>query len=252
MVSVRSPREIDRIRESSRIVYETLRSLGSQIKPGVEGKELDRSAEEFILFRGAAPAFKGYMGYPAALCISMNDEVVHGIPDHRKFKEGDIVGIDCGVLKDGYYGDGAWTFAVGEVSDQVEKLLAVTEAALYVGIEHASAGNHISDIGHSIQKHAEGFGFSIVRELVGHGIGTELHEDPQVPNYGHPGQGIELKEGMCLAIEPMVNAGGREIYTRSDGWTVCTRDGKPSAHFEHTIVVTRNGGKILSDGVLDG
>ncbi|MFQ6615987.1 MAG: type I methionyl aminopeptidase [Fidelibacterota bacterium] len=251
MVTVRSQREIDLIRESSRIVYETLKRVGENIRPGVTGDELDRLAEESILSRGGAPAFKGYMGYSSTLCISINDEIVHGIPDRRPFREGDVVSIDCGVLKNGYYGDSARTFAVGEISPEVKKLLEVTEEALYLGIRQARAGNRVSDIGHSIQTHVEEYGYSVVRELVGHGIGLKLHEDPQIPNYGPRGRGDVLKEGMCLAIEPMVNMGDSQIFTKEDGWTVCTRDGKPSAHFEHTVVVTSGGGRILSDGKLE-
>lgn len=251
MVNIRSRREIERIEESSKVVYETLTHLESRTVPGVTGEKLDRLAEDYIRSRRFVPAFKGYMGYPATLCISVNDEVVHGIPSSRELEDGDIVSIDCGVVKDGYYGDSARTFAVGEVPEEVRKLLEVTEKSLYIGIEQAVEGNHVSDIGHSIQGYVEKFGFSIVRELVGHGIGTQLHEDPQIPNFGNPGQGIELKEGMCLAIEPMVNLGMREIYTKSDGWTVCTRDGRPSAHFEHTVVISKRGARILSNGALD-
>ncbi|MFQ6674335.1 MAG: type I methionyl aminopeptidase [Fidelibacterota bacterium] len=252
MVTIRSSREIELICESSRIVYETLQYLEEKIGPGVTGNELDRLAEDYIVSRDAVPAFKGYMGYSSTLCISINDEVVHGIPSDRKLKDGDIVSVDCGVLKNGYYGDSARTFAIGSISSEMRKLLAVTERALRIGIEAARSGSHVSDIGHTIQGYVEANGFSIVRELVGHGIGIQLHEEPQVPNYGPPGRGIELKTGMCLAIEPMVNLGDKGIYTKSDGWTVCTKDGKPSAHFEHTIAVTEEGGRILSDGVLDG
>ncbi len=251
MVNIRNKREIDLIRESSQIVYETLTLLGENIKPGVTGEKLNKIAEKYIYSRGATPAFKGYMEYPKSICISINEEVVHGIPNRRKLNEGDIVAIDCGVLKDGYYGDSAWTYTVGQIDADVMKLMTVTEKALYIGIEQAKSGNRLSDIGHVIQSYVESHGFNVVRELVGHGIGTELHEDPQIPNYGDPGEGILLKSGMCLAIEPMVNLGGKEVYTRSDGWTVCTRDGKPSAHFEHTVVVSDNGGKILSDGTID-
>lgn len=251
MVSVRSEREIDLIRESSRIVYETLQRVIEEVRPGVTGKELDRMAEELILARGAVPAFKGYMGYSSTLCISINDEIVHGIPDDRPFAEGDIVSIDCGVVKNGYYGDSARTLAVGEIAPEVKKLLEVTEQALYLGIRQARVGNHVSDIGHAVQTHVERWGFSVVRELVGHGIGVQLHEEPQIPNYGPRGHGIILKEGMCLAIEPMVNLGDSHIFTKPDGWTVCTQDGKPSAHFEHTVVVTPEGGRILSDGTVE-
>ncbi|MEE9167390.1 MAG: type I methionyl aminopeptidase [Candidatus Neomarinimicrobiota bacterium] len=252
MVNIRSKGEIDRIGKSGRVVFDTLNLLENYIVPGSTGEELNRLAEEYIRSQGYVPAFNGYMGYPATLCVSINDAVVHGIPDRRQFRDGDIVSIDCGVVKDGYYGDSARTFAVGEVSEEVEKLLDVTEKSLYRGIEKAVVGNHVSDIGHSIQEYVEEFGFSIVRELVGHGIGTELHEEPQIPNFGEPGRGTILKEGMCLAIEPMVNLGLKEIYTKPDGWTICTKDGKPSAHFEHTVVVTSDEARILSNGTLDG
>ena len=251
MVAVRSQREIDCIRESSRIVYETLCLLEDKIQPGVRGEDLDRFAEDYICSQRAVPAFKGYLGYPATLCISINDVVVHGIPNGHLFEEGDIVSIDCGAVKNGYYGDSARTFPVGKISDNLQKLMEVTETSLYLGIKEAKAGNWVSDIGHAIQHYVEGFGFSVVRELVGHGIGTQLHENPQVPNYGDPGHGIELKPGMCIAIEPMINAGKKDIFTQEDGWSVCTRDGMQSAHFEHTIVVTEEGGKILSNGVQD-
>jgi len=252
MVNIRNQREIESIRESSQAVFKTLRLLEEYIKPGTTGKKLDKLAEDFICSQGFVPAFKGYMGYPSTLCISVNDEVVHGIPSDRELKDGDIVSIDCGVVKDDYYGDSAWTYGVGQVNNSVEKLLEVTKDSLYKGIIQAVEGNHVSDIGSSIQDYVEKNGFSVVRELVGHGIGIQLHEEPQIPNFGNPGQGVELKAGMCLAIEPMVNLGTKEIYTKSDGWTVCTRDGKPSAHFEHTIVVTLNGAKILSDGIING
>jgi len=252
MVSTRSVREIAKIRESSRIVYEILDFLEDKIVPGVTGKEIDSLAEEHIRSQGAEPAFKGYLGYPSTICFSKNEKVVHGIPDGRTLDDGDIVSIDCGAIKDGYYGDSARTYTVGSsIGEDVQKLLDVTERSLYVGIEQAKSGNHVSDIGHKIQEYVESFGFSIVRELVGHGIGTQLHENPQIPNYGDAGQGVELKAGMCLAIEPMVNLGGEEVYTEQDGWTICTRDGKPSAHFEHTIVVGEEGGRILSNGFFD-
>ena len=251
MVNIRSEREIGKIRESSRIVYETLSALSEKIVLGVTGKELDQYAETFIRSQGGEPAFKGYMGYPSTLCISINDEVVHGIPDARKFQNGDIVSIDCGVLKDDFFGDSARTYAVGDVASDVRNLMRITEEALYIGVEKAILGNHVSDIGHAIQSHVEEQGFSIVRELVGHGIGRELHEDPQIPNYGSPGQGVELKEGMCIAIEPMVNLGDKEIFTKDDSWTICTRDGKPSAHFEHTVLVWKAGAQILSNGVFE-
>ena len=251
MVNIRSEREIEQIRESGRVVYEILSALEERIVSGATGKELDRFAEQFIRSQGGEPAFKGYMGYPSSLCISINEEVVHGIPSNRPFVEGDIVSVDCGVIKDDYYGDSARTYSVGTIRPEVRDLMRVTEEALYHGIDSAVAGSRVSDIGHAVQSHVEAHGFSVVRELVGHGIGRELHEDPQVPNYGSPGQGVELKEGMCIAIEPMVNLGEKEIYTKDDGWTICTRDGEPSAHYEHTVVVSHEKGRILTNGVFE-
>ena len=252
MVRVRTRREIELIAESAQIVADTLDMLSTKVTSGVSLLELDAQAEEFIRSRNARPAFKGYMGFPATLCISVDDEVVHGIPSKSKLSEGQIVGIDCGAEKNGYYGDSARTFAVGNISDNNQDLMLTTEKALALGIEQAKPGNHVSDIGHAIQSFVEPKGFSIVRELVGHGIGTQLHEDPQVPNYGVPGMGDELKEGMCLAIEPMINCGRKEVYTAEDGWTIKTKDGYNSAHFEHTIAIRENGAEILSRSRLNG
>ena len=252
MVRVRTRREIELIAESAQIVADTLDMLSTKVTSGISLLELDAQAEEFIRSRNARPAFKGYMGFPATLCISVDDEVVHGIPSKSKLSEGQIVGIDCGAEKNGYYGDSARTFAVGNISDNNQDLMLTTEKALALGIEQAKPGNHVSDIGHAIQSFVEPKGFSIVRELVGHGIGTQLHEDPQVPNYGVPGMGDELKEGMCLAIEPMINCGRKEVYTAEDGWTIKTKDGYNSAHFEHTITIRENGAEILSRSQLNG
>ena len=248
MVRIRSNREIEMIRESCQIVADTLIMLNEHIKPGVTTGDLDRMAEEFIVKRGGRPAFKGYMGFPASLCISIDDVVVHGIPGKDKLLDGQVVGIDCGVEKNGYYGDSARTFAVGEISPKNRKLMDVTKAALMLGIQQAIPGNYVSDIGHAIQTHVESFGYSVVRELVGHGVGTELHEEPQIPNFGQPKQGYRLRAGMCLAIEPMINQGGKEVFTENDGWTVRTLDGQVSAHFEHTISITENSAQILSWG----
>jgi len=248
MVRVRNEREIDLIAESCQIVADTLDMLTNHIKPGAVLLELDSMAEDFIRSKGARPAFKGYMGFPASLCISIDEEVVHGIPAKRTLKEGQIVGIDCGAEKKGYYGDSARTFAVGKISADKKKLMDITKESLMRGIEAAKTGNYVSDIGHAIQTFVEAEGFSVVRELVGHGIGTSLHEDPQVPNYGVPKQGYKLQEGMCLAIEPMINLGEKEIFTDRDGWTVKTKDGKSSAHFEHTIAILSDGPKILTMG----
>ena len=252
MVSVRSNREIEHISESAQIVADTLDMLTEKVESGISLMELDTLAEEFIRSRDAIPAFKGYMGFPATLCISVDDEVVHGIPSNKILNNGQIVGIDCGALKNGYYGDSARTFPVGDISDQDKKLIEITQEALYLGIDEAVPGNYVSDIGHAIQKFVEPKGYSIVRELVGHGIGTNLHEDPQVPNYGDPGMGVKLKEGMCLAIEPMINRGGKEVYTLDDGWTIKTKDGYNSAHFEHTIAIRKDGPEVLSGSRLNG
>ncbi|MBD3275592.1 MAG: type I methionyl aminopeptidase [Candidatus Marinimicrobia bacterium] len=242
----RSAAEIEKIGESSQIVADTLQMLKSHIQPGIKTGDLDALAEDFIKSRDGRPAFKGYYGFPATLCISLNDEVVHGIPGERELEDGDIVSIDCGVEKNGYYGDHAITFTVGSVNKKVQKLLDITKESLAKGIEQARAGNHLYDIGHAVQAYAEEAGFSVIRKLVGHGIGTKLHEEPQVPNYGKEGTGPLLRPGMVLAIEPMLNEGKYDVYTGDDGWTVYTKDGKLSAHFEHTVAITENGPRILS------
>lgn len=251
MVNIKTQKEIERMRESCRIVSEVLRLLEEYIRPGVTTRELDSIAEDFIRSSGAEPAFKGYdpqktKAYPASICTSIDDEVVHGIPDGRKMSEGEIISIDVGVLKDGYYGDGARTFAVEKISEKKEFLLKVTREALERGIEQAVAGNRLHDISHAVQQHVEQAGFSVVRELAGHGIGKKLHEDPPVPNFGEPGTGIELREGMTLAIEPMVNIGTHKVRLMKDGWTVRTQDGEASAHFEHTVAVRKGRAEILT------
>ncbi len=246
MIYIRSPKEVAKIRTSNRIVAETLTLIGEEIRPGITTQQLDRMAEDYIHSCDAQPAFKGYNGFPATICTSIDEEVVHGIPGKRELREGEIIGIDVGVLKDGYYGDAAYTFAVGRVDEIRQSLMNVTEESLYIGIEQARSGNHLSDIGHAIQTYVESQGFSVVRTLVGHGIGTQLHEAPEVPNYGDPGRGPLLKTGMCLAIEPMVNAGTFEVELLADGWTMVTKDHKPSAHYEHTIAITDNDPLILS------
>ena len=223
-----------------------LKYLKAFIREGITTEELDRLAEEYIKRHGGIPAFKGYRGYPRSLCVSVNEEVVHGIPGKRKLKEGDIVSLDLGVLMDGYYGDAAITVPVGKVSELAKKLIKVTEEALYRGIEMARPGNRLSDISHAIQTHVEKAGFSVVREFVGHGIGKQLHEEPQVPNFGPPNRGPRLEPGMVLAIEPMVNTGTWEVRILPNGWTVVTADGGLSAHFEHTVAITDNGPEILS------
>ena len=208
---------------------------------------MDNKAEEYIVSCGARPAFKGYMGFPSTLCISIDDAVVHGLPHEGYLREGQIVGIDCGAELNGYYGDHAKTFAVGEISDEKNNLMQITKESLYKGIEQAKPGNYVGDIGHAVQSHAESNGYSVVRELVGHGIGEKLHEEPQVPNYGNPNQGYKLHAGMCIAIEPMINLGSKEVYTAKDGWTIFTMDGQVSAHFEHTIAIKEDGPHILSE-----
>ncbi len=246
MVYLRDRREIEAIRVAARIVARTLDRIEREIRPGVTTGQLDRLAETFIREQGARPAFKGYRGFPASICPSVNDEVVHAIPGGRRLEEGDLIGVDVGAEIGGYYGDSARTFAVGAVSGEAERLMRTTREALLAGVERARGGNRIGDISHAIQERVEREGFSIVRSLVGHGIGREMHEEPQVPNYGPPERGPRLMIGQVLAIEPMVNAGGPEVVTKADGWTVVTRDGSLSAHFEHTVAVGPNGPEILS------
>ena len=252
MVYKRSENEIKMISKSCQIVADTIDMLSELVVPGALISDLDKKAENFITSQGARPAFKGYMGFPSTLCISIEDAVVHGIPGDIELKEGQIVGIDCGAELNGYYGDHAKTFSVGKISSEKKELMKITEESLYKGIEKAVPGNYVGDIGYAVQTHAESNGFSVVRELVGHGIGQNLHEEPQVPNYGTPSQGYKLHAGMCIAIEPMINLGGREIYTAKDGWTILTADGKASAHFEHTIAILDDGPKILSKVSYNG
>lgn len=247
MITYRSPREIERIRESCQLVAETLQRLQAMIEPGRTTGELDRIAETFIRKQGGLPAFKGYRGFPATLCTSINSEVVHGIPSKkRKLREGDIIGIDCGAIVDGYYGDHAMTFPVGDIVQDLQSLIEDTRGALHAGITQARVGNYLSDISHTIQTFAEQRGYGVVKDFVGHGIGTALHEEPQVPNFGPPRRGPRLREGMVLALEPMLNLGTCDVHILKDNWTVVTNDGKASAHFEHTITVAERGGLILS------
>lgn len=246
MINIRTEEEIDKLRESNLLVSKTHATIASLIKPGITGLELDKIAEEFIRDHGATPAFKGYGGFPGTLCISPESEVVHGIPSNKPFDEGTILSVDCGVKLNGYYGDSAFTYALGEISEEKRVLLQITRESLYKGIEQAIEGNRIGDISFAVQNHVEKLGYGVVRELVGHGVGTELHEDPQVPNYGKRGRGPKLKEGMVIAIEPMINLGTRKVKFYPDGWTVKTEDLKPSAHFEHTIVIRKNKAEILS------
>jgi len=246
MIILKSPEEIRQIEKAGRIVAEVLKELKAQVKPGVTTLELDRTAEEGIRKRGGRPAFKGYRGFPATLCASVNDEIVHGIPSKRVLQPGDIIGLDLGAIVDGYYGDAAITVAVGAVEPPVERLVRVTEESLYRGIEQMRVGNRLSDISHAVQTHVEAAGYSVVKDFVGHGIGQSLHEEPQLPNFGPPGQGPRLKEGMVLAIEPMVNMGKDGVRILSDHWTAVTQDGSLSAHFEHTVAVTEAGPVILT------
>jgi methionyl aminopeptidase len=241
MIILKTPAEIEIMARASRVVAETLEILKNEVKSGITTDELDRIAEREIRARGAIPAFKGYRNYPKTLCVSVNDQVVHGIPSGRRLQEGDIVGLDLGAIVGGYYGDSAITVPVGPIDPQTERLIRVTEQALSLGIQQAVVGNRLSDISHAIQRHVEAAGYSVVTDFVGHGIGRQLHEEPQVPNYGSPGQGPRLQVGMVLAIEPMVNMGGSGVRILDDQWTAVTKDGTLSAHFEHTIVVQPSG-----------
>lgn len=238
--------EIELIRESSLLVGKTLAEVAKQIKPGVTTLALDKIAEEFILDNNAKPGFKGMYGFPNTLCASLNEAVVHGIPNKTPLKDGDIISFDCGVLKNGFYGDVAYTFEVGEVSSEVKKLLEITKQCLNNAIEMAVAGNRIGDIGFAVQRLAHQHGYGVVRELVGHGLGRDLHEEPQVPNFGKRGTGLMLKEGMVIAIEPMINLGVRNVREAKDGWTIVTADGKPSAHFEHDVAIRKEKADVLS------
>ena len=246
MIYLKTPEEIALLRASNQLVGKTLAEVAKHIRVGVTTLELDKIAEDFIRSNGAVPGFLGYGGFPNTLCISVNDQVVHGIPSNYALKEGDIVSVDCGVLQNGYYGDSAYTFCVGKVDEKVKKLLKITKESLSLGIDSAQHGNRIGDIGYAIQKHCQAAGFSVVRKLVGHGVGRNLHEDPEVPNFGKKGAGVLLKEGMVIAIEPMINMGNRDVVQEKDGWTIRTIDGKPSAHFEHTIAIRKGKAEILS------
>ena len=246
MIHLKNEEEIEIQRESSLLVGKTLAEIAKLIKPGVTPLKLDAVAEEFIRDNGAIPGFKDYGGFPNTLCTSVNDVVVHGIPNVKELREGDIISVDCGVLLNEFYGDSAYTFPVGEISDELRTLLEVTKECLNKGIEQAVAGKRVGDIGYAVQKYAEDHGFGVVRELVGHGLGKELHEEPEVPNYGKRGRGPKLQEGMVLAIEPMINMGTKEVKQSEDGWTIITADGKPSAHYEHNIVVRKGKAEVLS------
>ena len=246
MITIKSDREIELLRKAGRIVYDTHKYLKPYIKEGITTRELDKLAEDFIRSQGATPSFKGYEGYPTSICTSINDEVVHGIPSNRKLKNGDIISIDIGACYKGYHGDSAWSYAVGEVDDKLKELLYDTEKSLFVGLEQVKPGNRIGDIGHAIQEYAESHGLGVVRELCGHGVGTNVHEDPDVPNFGTPNTGVRLKKGMVIAVEPMLTLGSPDILLLEDDWTIITEDGSPSAHYEHTVVVTEDGYQILT------
>ncbi|MDQ2719143.1 MAG: type I methionyl aminopeptidase [Bacteroidota bacterium] len=247
MIYYKNNEEVELIRQSCKLVNDAIAEVASLIKPGISTMQLNERAEEYILDHGAIPSFKNYHGFPFTCCISVNDAVVHGFPTIDELKEGDIISVDCGAYKNGFHGDSAYTFGLGDISENVEKLLSVTKESLYKGIEKAIVNNRVGDIAFAIQEHTERKnGYGIVRELVGHGLGRDLHEDPQVPNYGKRGSGTKLKDGLVIAIEPMINHGGKEVYNDKDGWTIRTKDKKPSAHYEHTVCVRKNKADILS------
>ena len=253
MIYLKTAEEIELLRENNLLVSATLAEVGKHVRPGVSTLELDKLAEEFIRSHGAEPGFLGYGGFPNTLCMSVNEEVVHGIPSAKRIlKEGDVLSVDCGTLMKGFYGDSAYTFAVGEIAPEVADLLRVTKEALYKGVAQAKAGNRVGDVASAVQEHAERHGYSVVRELVGHGLGRKMHEEPEVPNYGARGRGPLLKEGMVICIEPMNNMGARYVVFERDGWTVRTRDRKPSAHFEFAVAVGKEGPDVLTDfGVIE-
>jgi len=246
MIILKTAEEIEIMREAAQVVSRTLGKIAEIIGPGVTGKELDVLAEEYILSQGATPGFKGLYGCPSTVLVSVNEQVVHGLPSDIPFKEGDIISVDCGAVWKGYYGDHAYTFEIGTVAPEVKKLLEVTKECLYIGIEEAKAGNRVGDIGFAIQQHAEKHGYGVVRDLVGHGLGQKLHEDPQVPNYGRRGRGKKIANGLTIAIEPMINMGTEKVMQLDDNWTIVTQDGQPSAHFEHDIAVVDGTPVILS------
>ncbi len=252
MIYLKTQEEVELLRENNLLVSATLAEVGKHIKPGVTTLELDRIAEEFIRSHGAVPGFLGYGGFPNTLCVSVNENVVHGIPSSYALREGDIVSVDCGTILKGFYGDSAYTFGVGEIAPEVEQLLRVTKESLYKGVEMAVAGNRVGDISYAVQQHAENFGYGVVRELVGHGLGRKMHESPEVPNYGRRGTGPLLKEGMVLCIEPMINMGSKNVVFERDGWTVRTKDRKPSAHFEFAVAIRNGEADVLTDfGIIE-
>jgi len=247
MIRYKNNSEVELIRQSCILVNDTIAHIAALIKPGIYTLELNDIADQFIRDHGAIPSFKNYHGFPYACCMSVNDAVVHGFPDMDELKDGDVISVDCGAFKNGFHGDSAYTFALGNITDEVKQLLRVTKESLYKGIEKAIVGNRVGDIAFAIQEHTEGkHCYGVVRELVGHGLGRELHEDPQVPNYGKRGSGTKLKDGLVIAIEPMINLGGKEVFNDKDGWTIRTKDQKPSAHYEHTVCVRKNKADILS------
>ena len=246
MIYLKTEEEIELLREANLVVARTLGEMAKWVAPGITTLKLDSIAEEYIRSQGAVPGFKGYGGFPGTLCVSVNENVVHGIPSNYALREGDIVSVDCGAVKDGYNGDSTYTFCVGEVDEEVKRLLRTTKESLYIGIEHAVEGNRIGDIGHAIQEYCEKRGYGVVREMCGHGVGRKLHEDPDVPNYGRKGTGPLIKNGMVIAIEPMINMGSKNIVIERDGWTTRTKDRKPSAHYEHTIAIHHGKPDILS------
>ncbi len=247
MIYIKTKEEVELLRQNASLVSLTLAEVGRNIRPGITTRQLDAIAEGFIRSHGAVPGFLGYNGFPATLCVSVNEQVVHGIPSDYALREGDIVSVDCGTVMKGFYGDSAYTFAVGRISEEAERLLRVTKEALYEGVAQVKAGARVGDISAAVQHKAESNGFSVVRELVGHGLGRRMHEDPEVPNFGARGRGPLLKEGMVICIEPMINAGGKAVVFEKDGWTVRTRDLKPSAHFEFAVAVTAQGADVLTD-----
>ncbi|WMJ80361.1 type I methionyl aminopeptidase [Clostridium sp. MB40-C1] len=246
MIIIKNNKEIEYMRQAGKVVAETLLEIEKIVKPGISTGELDRIAEEYIKSQNAVPSFKGYYGFPASICASVNNEVVHGIPGKRVLQEGDIISIDCGAILNGYHGDAARTFAVGEISEEAKKLIEVTQKSFFQGIEKAIIGNRLTDISSAVQEYAEGQGYSVVRDYVGHGIGRDMHEDPEIPNFGRPGRGPKLTEGMVLAIEPMINIGQYNVKVEPNGWTVVTNDGTLSAHYENTVAIMKNGPEILT------
>jgi len=246
MIYYKTAGEIEKMRQAALVVSRTLAEIARYIGPGITTLELDKIAENFIHKQGAVPGFKGYNGYPATLCTSVNEQVVHGIPNNRKLQEGDVVSVDCGAILNGFHGDHAYTFMIGDVKPEIKKLLKITKESLYIGINEAKAGNRIGDIGFAIQTYTEKHGYGVVRELTGHGLGRSLHEDPSVPNYGRQGKGKMIQDGLVIAIEPMINLGKKEVKQLDDGWTIVTRDALPSAHYEHDIAVVDKNPVILS------